>query len=149
MVNEGNLMRVFSVSDNKVAIECDRCKKIYIYSRQYFSSASKEECIPNLDIVCPNCKNKVLAGTAIKGNNEHHNYNSYNKNTSQKMGSGFLIGIVTFLIILLLAIIGGSMESDYERAGKEFETWIGEDPSTWTDTEKQYFNDFWEWADKN
>ena len=36
------------------------------------------------------------------------------------------------------------MESDYEKAGKEFDTWIGEDPSTWTDTEKQYFNDFWE-----
>lgn len=143
-------MRVFSIKDDKVAIECDKCKKIYNFSKQCFSSVTKGECIPNVDIVCPNCKNKVLAGTAIKGDNQLHNYNpSSNKNDNQKMGSGCLIGVIAFLIIIVLAIIGGGMESDYEKAGKEFGTWIGEDPSTWTDTEKQYFNDFWEWADKN
>ena len=61
----------------------------------------------------------------------------------KKPGSGCLTGII------VLAMIGGGMESDYEKAGKEFETWIGEDPRTWTDTEKQYFNDFMDWADKN
>lgn len=143
-------MRVFSIKDDKVAIECDKCKKIYNFSKQCFSSVTKGECIPNVDIVCPNCKNKVLAGTAIKGDDQLHNYNpSSNKNDNQKMGSGCLIGVIAFLIIIVLAIIGGGMESDYEKAGKEFDTWIGEDPSTWTDTEKQYFNDFWEWADKN
>jgi len=68
---------------------------------------------------------------------------------NKKPGSGCLTGIIILIVIIVLAMIGGGMESDYERAGKEFETWIGEDPRTWTDTEKQYFEDFWEWADKN
>lgn len=61
-------------------------------------------------------------------------------------GWGFLIFIV---IILILAMIGSGMENDYEKAGKDFSTWTKQDPSTWTDTQNQYFNDFWEWSSKN
>ena len=68
---------------------------------------------------------------------------------NKRTGSGCLTGIIVLIVIIVLALIGSGMESDYERAGKEFETWIGEDPRTWTDTEKQYFEDFWEWADEN
>lgn len=64
-------------------------------------------------------------------------------------GSGCLTGIIVFIVIILLAVIGSGIEGDYEKAGEEFETWISEDPRTWTDTEKQYFNDFWEWSSKN
>ena len=69
---------------------------------------------------------------------------------NNKSGSGCLTSIIIFIVILvLIAVVGGGNESEYETAGKEFETWIGEDPRTWTDTEKQYFEDFWEWTDKN
>lgn len=64
-------------------------------------------------------------------------------------GSGCLTGIIVFIVIILLAVIGSGIEGDYEKTGEEFETWISEDPRTWTDTEKQYFNDFWEWSSKN
>ncbi len=61
---------------------------------------------------------------------------------------------VVFGVIIVLAIIAGLLggcvgESDYEKAGKEFGTWMKEDPKSWSKTEKQYFNDFMEWSDKN
>lgn len=63
-------------------------------------------------------------------------------------GSGCLTGIIVFIVIILLAVIDGGIESDYEKEGDEFETWIGEDPRTQTNTEKQYFNNFGEWSNK-
>lgn len=54
------------------------------------------------------------------------------------------------IIILLLALIGScSEESEYEKAGKNFGTWARRDPKTWSDTEKEYFNNFMDWEDKN
>lgn len=41
---------------------------------------------------------------------------------NKKPGSGCLTGIIVLIVIIVLAMIGGGMESDYERAGKEFET---------------------------
>lgn len=144
-------MRVFSAKDDKIAIECDNCKKVYNFSKQYFSAISKEGCVTNVDIICPNCKNRALAGTFICGNARPFNNHSApsNNNNRTSSNSGCLTAIIILIIILVLAMIGSGIESDYERAGKEFETWIGEDPRTWTDTEKQYFEDFWQWADKN
>ena len=62
-----------------------------------------------------------------------------------------LSGIITVAAILLfISLIGGCMgDSEYERAGKEFGTWVNTDPNGWTDTQKNYFNDFMDWADKN
>lgn len=62
---------------------------------------------------------------------------------------GCLIVLIVFIILAILAMAGSGMENDYDRAGRQFETWTKQDPSTWTDTQNQYFNDFWEWADKN
>lgn len=70
------------------------------------------------------------------------------QNNNNKKNRGCIVGIIIAIILFVLAL-SQAEESDYEKAGKEFETWIGEDPRTWTDTEKQYFEDFWEWADKN
>ena len=63
-------------------------------------------------------------------------------------GSKLLVFIV---IIALLAMIGScsAFDSDYEKAGKTFGTWINTDPNRWTDTQKDYFNDFMDWADKH
>lgn len=72
-----------------------------------------------------------------------------NNSDKQKPGIGCLTIIIILIVFVILAMIGSGIESDYEKAGNEFETWINEDPRTWTDTERQYFNDFWEWADKN
>ena len=69
--------------------------------------------------------------------------------TNKKPGQGCLTGIIVIVVILILLAVGSDIESDYERAGREFESWISKDPRTWTNTERQYFNDFWEWADKN
>jgi len=54
-------------------------------------------------------------------------------------------------VLLFLGLIGKSCgaTSEYEEAGNNFGQWMREDPSTWSDTEKQYFNDFMEWSDKN
>ena len=72
-----------------------------------------------------------------------------NNSDKQRPGIGCLTIIIILIVFVILAMISGGTESEYEKAGNEFETWINEDPRTWTDTERQYFNDFWEWADKN
>ena len=60
-----------------------------------------------------------------------------------------IIGIIV-VVLVILGILGSYVgESDYEKAGNEFGTWINEDPKNWSDTEKQYFNDFMDWTDKN
>ena len=54
------------------------------------------------------------------------------------------------IFVLILGLLGGCLEdNEYEKAGKEFGTWVNKGPENWSDTEKQYFNDFMEWADKN
>ena len=61
-------------------------------------------------------------------------------------------GILYVIIFLIcLGSLGSCMgvESDYERAGNEFGTWVNEDPSGWSDTEREYFNDFMEWSSEN
>ena len=59
-----------------------------------------------------------------------------------------IIGII--IVVAVLALFGScSGESEYEKAGKEFGSWVNKDPSSWTDTQKDYFNNFMDWADKN
>ena len=59
-----------------------------------------------------------------------------------------IIGII--IVVAILALIGScSGDSEYEKAGKEFGSWVNKDPSSWSDTQKDYFNNFMDWADKN
>lgn len=61
-------------------------------------------------------------------------------------------GIIGTIVVVLLffALLGSCAgDSEYERAGKEFGSWVNTDPNGWTDTQKDYFNDFMDWADKN
>ena len=54
------------------------------------------------------------------------------------------------IIVFVAALLGSCMEdSEYERAGKEFGSWVNKNPSSWTDTQKDYFNDFMDWADEH
>ena len=57
----------------------------------------------------------------------------------------------TIVIIISILVLFGSCseDSEYERAGKEFGSWVNKGPENWSKTEKQYFNDFMDWADKN
>ena len=57
--------------------------------------------------------------------------------------------IVLFISLITIATLSGCVESEYERAGKEFGSWVNTDPHKWTDTQKDYFNNFMDWADKN
>lgn len=62
---------------------------------------------------------------------------------------------VLYIIIILLfaSLISGGFsscnETDYEKAEKEFRTWSKNDPNTWTDAQKEYFNNFLNWSYKN
>ena len=64
---------------------------------------------------------------------------------------GRLLKILVSIFIALMAVVtlSGCIESDYERAGKEFGSWVNTDPNKWTDTQKTYFNDFMDWTDKH
>ena len=57
--------------------------------------------------------------------------------------------VISILVIMLIGLLSGCMESEYEKEGKEFGSWVNTDPNKWTDTQKDYFNDFMDWADKN
>ena len=54
------------------------------------------------------------------------------------------------IVVILLALIGScGGESEYERAGNEFSSWVNTDPNGWTDTQKDYFINFMEWSDNH
>ena len=54
------------------------------------------------------------------------------------------------IVIAFFGILGSCIgDSEYERAGKEFGSWVNKDPNSWTDTQQDYFNNFMDWADKN
>ncbi len=54
------------------------------------------------------------------------------------------------IFVLILGLLGGCLEdTEYERAGKEFGSWVNKVPDNWSAAEKQYFDDFMDWADKN
>ena len=144
-------MRIFSAKDDKIAIECDKCKKIYNFSKEYFSSITGKGCVPNVDIICPNCKNKVPAGTLIEGNAQPYNAksDSPSNDNNKKPGCGCLSGIIVLIVIIILAIISSGTESEFEKAGKDFDNWINDDPRTWSDAEKEYFEFFWEQVIEN
>ncbi len=59
-----------------------------------------------------------------------------------------MICVMSFAIALFLFALCGCAESEYSKAGKDFDNWIKDDPKTWTDTEKRYYNDFMDWVDK-
>lgn len=59
-----------------------------------------------------------------------------------------VIGVI--IMVLVLSLLSGCVgDSEYETAGKTFGSWGKNNPSTWTDTQKSYFNNFMDWADKN
>ena len=50
---------LFSLDDNNVNLECNKCSKVYKYDKKvYFSQVSDKKCILHKDISCPNCGNK-------------------------------------------------------------------------------------------
>ena len=58
--------------------------------------------------------------------------------------------VIAIIVVVLLLLIGScGSESEYERAGKEFGSWVNTYPNGWTDTQKDYFNNFMEWSDNN
>lgn len=51
-----------------------------------------------------------------------------NNSDKQRPGIGCLTIIIILIVFVILAMISGGTESEYEKAGNEFETWINEDP---------------------
>lgn len=65
----------------------------------------------------------------------------------EKRGNVWIwFGIICLIILFL---IGSSQESEYEQAGNSFSTWVNTDPNDWTDTQREYYNNFRDWADNN
>lgn len=59
-------MKMFSQNDTAVGIECGNCKKVYLFNKKYFSQIDASFCLPNANIVCPNCNNGVAANSRIE-----------------------------------------------------------------------------------
>ena len=62
------------------------------------------------------------------------------------MGNKGQVIAIVIAIIVILGLIGSCGESDYEKAGREFDSWSKEDPKSWSDSEKQYYEDFMDWV---
>lgn len=60
-----------------------------------------------------------------------------------------IMGMVVVLVILFGLLGSCAGESDYEKAGNSFGDWVNTDPNRWTDTQKDYFDNFMDWAGKN
>ena len=59
------------------------------------------------------------------------------------------IVLIVIAVLILLGIVGScSSESEYEKAQKNFSSWSKKDPDSWSDSEKQVFNDYIDWLGK-
>lgn len=64
---------------------------------------------------------------------------------------GCLIIVVVIIVITILAVLQPIIfgtTTEYEKAGKEFGTWIKKDPSTWTETQREYYGNYADWISK-
>lgn len=55
---------------------------------------------------------------------------------------------LTSVAVLCSVMLSGCVKNEYQEAGENFKSWINTDPDTWSDAEKQYYNDFMDWVDK-
>lgn len=65
------------------------------------------------------------------------------------MNKKVIIGIVLAFVAMAALFGSCSEDSEYERAGKEFGSWVNKGPENWSNTEKEYFNNFMDWANKH
>lgn len=69
------------------------------------------------------------------------------KNEKHNIGS---IIIIIIVILLLLSAIGSCSDDTWEENEKAaFENQMSKYPNTWSDEEKDRYNDFIEWEDNN
>lgn len=61
----------------------------------------------------------------------------------EKKGSGWVWVLIALLFLGLLGSMMG--DSDYEKAGKSYGSWVSTDPKTWTTTQKNFYNNFNKW----
>lgn len=55
----------------------------------------------------------------------------------------WLPAAIAAVVLLFMTVPGLNLgyTSDYDKAEKTFDTWIKQDPNTWTDAQSDYFND--------
>lgn len=52
------------------------------------------------------------------------------------------------LLFMTVPSLNLGYTSDYDKAEKTFDTWIKQDPNTWTDAQSDYFNDVMNYSNK-
>ncbi|MBQ4640965.1 MAG: hypothetical protein IJB69_10700 [Clostridia bacterium] len=64
----------------------------------------------------------------------------------------WLPAVILAVVLLFMTVpglrLGGGYSSDYDKAEKTFDTWIKQDPNTWTDAQSDYFNDVMNYSNK-
>ena len=65
------------------------------------------------------------------------------------MDKGKIIAGIVAIVVLVVLFAQCSEDSEYEKAGKTFGSWVNKDPKYWSDTEKEYFNNFMDWSDSH
>lgn len=101
---------LFSVDDNNVNLECNKCSKVYKYNKKVnFSEVSDKKCISNNDICCPSCGNTVPVGAEIipRQSTKHNDELKQNSLNTTKTDDNSGMGCLIYLIFIGVIIIGG------------------------------------------
>lgn len=102
---------LFSYDDKVVNLECGRCGKVFSFKRGLFSSVSEDECIPKVDLSCPNClkadnasikvKPTGVSSSSVVGQSAASSSPSKGSSSENAAGAGcifFLIALVAFVV---------------------------------------------------
>lgn len=104
---------LFSIKDEMVNLECARCGKVFSFKRELFSSVSEDECVPKVDLSCPNCMGGISGRNApIKRKDSQarslsHDGQKEAEGKTENNGCGCSsIGIAAVVILLCLSLLG-------------------------------------------
>ena len=103
---------LFSYDDEVVNLECSRCGKVFSFKRDLFSSVNESECVPEVDLSCPNCSKVGGAlikaksvGASLSSSDRHSTVsNPPSKGSSSEKADG--VGCTCFLIAVVAFVVG-------------------------------------------
>lgn len=131
-----------------VHIKCD-CGKITTYPQDYFSVINEKFCVPQKELKCE-C-GKVYEKPILK-----ENYLELEHGSKSTQIMRFIFAIIAFTAIIFIVVSGifeifkiANDDNSYrESEMSAFENQLNKDPNSWSAEERERYQDFSDWTEK-